>query len=205
MVHFQAGINEPRGRNVPSVASQLTLKAPGIKGFHIEAKGNLPMKRIALLAVPLLVVLAIPAEAHAQGTGQRCDPAQNQTRRGIMRGLGGLAGGMLGRAGGVAAAALPMASMLSDTLMNLLDCDEQQKAANATEEAVRGGTVGTTVNWESESRPGVRGSSTVTAVENNAPDGACMTVTDVVIVDGQETRAPKRMCRRPPSNRYVRV
>ena len=36
-------------------------------------------------------------------------------------------------------------------------------------------------------------------------DGDCMTVTDVVIVDGQETRAPKRMCRRPPSNRYVRV
>lgn len=163
------------------------------------------MKRIALLAVPLLVVLAIPAEAHAQGSGQQCDPAQNQTRRGIMRGLGGLAGGMLGRVGGVASAALPMASMLSDTLMNLLDCREQQKAASATEEAVRGGTVGTTVNWESESRPGVRGSSTVTAVENSASDGACMTVTDVVIVDGQETRAPKRMCRRPPSNRYVRV
>jgi hypothetical protein len=32
-----------------------------------------------------------------------------------------------------------------------------------------------------------------------------MTVTDVVIVDGEETTAPKQMCRRPPSNRYVRV
>ena len=32
-----------------------------------------------------------------------------------------------------------------------------------------------------------------------------MTVTDIVIIDGQETRAPKRMCRRPPNNRYVRV
>jgi hypothetical protein len=32
-----------------------------------------------------------------------------------------------------------------------------------------------------------------------------MTVTDVIIVDGSETRAPKRMCRRPPQNRYVRV
>jgi hypothetical protein len=32
-----------------------------------------------------------------------------------------------------------------------------------------------------------------------------MTVTDVVIVDGEETRADKQMCRRPPSNRYVRV
>ena len=68
------------------------------------------------------------------------------------------------------------------------------------EEAERGG-VGTTASWESESRPGVRGSSTVTAQQS---DG-CMTVTDVVIVDGEETRAPKQMCRRPPSNRYVRV
>jgi surface antigen len=33
----------------------------------------------------------------------------------------------------------------------------------------------------------------------------CLTVTDVIIVDGEETRAPKRMCRRPPTNRYVRV
>jgi hypothetical protein len=50
----------------------------------------------------------------------------------------------------------------------------------------------------------VSGSSTVTAQEQSG-DGACMTVTDIVIVDGQETRAPKRMCRRPPSTRYVRV
>ena len=164
------------------------------------------MNRVILLAAPLLIVLAIPAEAHAQGPGQQCDQSQNQSRRGIARGvLGGLAGGMLGRVGGVASAALPMASMLGDALMNLLDCREQQKAAAATDEVVRSGTVGSTATWESESRPGVRGTSTVTAVENNASDGACMTVTDVVIVDGEETRAPKRMCRRPPSNRYVRV
>jgi hypothetical protein len=30
-------------------------------------------------------------------------------------------------------------------------------------------------------------------------------VTDVVIIDGHETRAPKRMCRQPPTNRYIRV
>ena len=98
-----------------------------------------------------------------------------------------------------------MASMLGDALLNLLDCQEQQKAAAATEEAIRGGDVGDRVEWESETRPGVRGASEITAVENNAADGQCMTVTDIVIVDGEETRAPKRMCRRPPSNRYVRV
>jgi hypothetical protein len=32
-----------------------------------------------------------------------------------------------------------------------------------------------------------------------------MTVTDIIIIDGEETRAPKRLCRRPPSNRFVRV
>jgi surface antigen len=86
----------------------------------------------------------------------------------------------------------------------MLDCDEQDKAASATEEAVRGG-VGTTTTWRSETRPGVTGSSTVTAASTTQADGECMTVTDVVIVDGQETRAPKRMCRRPPNNRFVRV
>jgi hypothetical protein len=65
--------------------------------------------------------------------------------------------------------------------------------------------VGSTSTWQSESRPGVTGTSTVTAVENDSPQGDCVTVTDIVIVDGQETRAPKHMCRRPPSNRYVRV
>jgi hypothetical protein len=88
--------------------------------------------------------------------------------------------------------------------MNLLDGQEQQTAAAATEEAVQGG-VGTTSRWESETRPGVTGSSTVTAVQQNTAEGDCMTVTDIVIVDGEETRAPKRMCRRPPSTRYVRV
>lgn len=165
------------------------------------------MKRVLFLAAPLLLLFALPSQAQAErGSGRNCDTSQNQNRRSVARGVfGGLAGGVLGRVGGVASAALPVASMLGDALMNLLDCQEQHKAAAATEEAVRGGDVGTTVNWESESRPGVRGSSTVTAVENNAPDGECMTVTDIVIVDGEETRAPKRMCRRPPSNRYVRV
>ena len=49
------------------------------------------------------------------------------------------------------------------------------------------------------------GSSTVTALEQEPGGGECMTVTDIIIIDGQETRAPKRMCRRPPSNRFVRV
>jgi len=119
--------------------------------------------------------------------------------------LGGMARNMLGNVGGAASSVvLPVGSLLGDTIMNMLDCGEQRKAATATEEAVRGG-VGTTSTWRSETRPGVSGSSTVTAASNTAADGECVTVTDVVIVDGQETRAPKRMCRRPPTNRFVRV
>ena len=162
------------------------------------------MKRIVLAAAPLLFLVALPTEAEAQ-RGQNCSYEAQARRQAARNILGGIAGGMLGGVGGAAAAALPMASMLGDALMNLLDCREQQKAAQATDQAVQRGRVGTTVEWESETRPGVRGASTVTAVENNAPDGECMTVTDIVIVDGEETRAPKRMCRRPPSNRYVRV
>ena len=207
MGHIHGGINEAPGRPVPFSAGQLTLPRAEATSFLIETRGIYPMKRIALLAAPLLLLFALPAEAHAEGSGGRnCDSGQHQTRRNVARGvLGSIGGGLLGRAGGVASAALPMASMLGDALLNLLDCQEQQKAAAATEEAIRGGDVGTRVEWESESRPGVRGASEVTAVENNSPQGECMTVTDIVIVDGEETRAPKRMCRRPPSNRYVRV
>lgn len=86
-----------------------------------------------------------------------------------------------------------------------LTCGEQRQIDTATDEAVLVGRVGATVNWESATRPGVRGSSTVTAVETGTAEGDCMTVTDIIIVNGDETRAPKRMCRRPPSNRYVRV
>jgi surface antigen len=113
-------------------------------------------------------------------------------------------GGPVGGVAGAVTGYLPVGELLGEAIASMLDCDEQQKAAGATQQAVdeaeRGG-VGTSASWESTTRPGVHGSSTVTAQES---DG-CMTVTDVVIVDGEETRAPKRMCRRPPNNRYVRV
>lgn len=171
------------------------------------------MLRKLFWATPLLLLAAgasSPASAAAQETGQNCQQQQESSggrslRRGI---LGGIARGALGRFGGTAGSLatsyLPVGELLDEAISSLLDCREQQKAAGATqqvvEQAERGG-VGTTASWESETRPGVRGSSTVTAQQS---DG-CMTVTDVVIVDGEETRAPKQMCRRPPSNRYVRV
>jgi hypothetical protein len=90
---------------------------------------------------------------------------------------------------------------MSEAIAHRLDCHEQQQAALATDRAITGG-VGRTATWTSETRARVSGSSVVTAQDRG---GGCVTVTDVVIVDGVETRAPKRMCRRPPTNRFVRV
>lgn len=112
-------------------------------------------------------------------------------------------GHFLGASEGSVAHVLRFGHSLSESVQRRLDCHEQQQAELATAHAIAGG-VGTTSRWTSETRAHVTGSSTVTAAEGTGA-GECLTVTDIVIVDGAETRAPKRMCRRPPSNRYVRV
>lgn len=158
-----------------------------------------------LLAAPLLIVpVAANAAAQSSSNQERCQPEQSSRRSAGRSMLGGLARGMMGRMGGVAAMAIPAAEVLGDAIMNMLDCREQEKAVEATNEAVRGG-VGTTVNWTSETRPGVTGSSVATGEQRMADGTHCMTVTDIVIVDGQETRAPKRMCRAPGAARYARA
>ena len=169
------------------------------------------MYRAFLIAAPLLLIpvslpsTAVDGAAFAQSrTGQNCQ--RNETRRRRGSALGGLGRSILGRVGGgsVANIVSPVGSMLGDAIMSMLDCREQEQAAQATEEATRGGNVGDSASWQSETRPNVTGTSTVTAVDTSGGDN-CVTVTDIVIVDGEETRAPKRMCRRPPTNRYVRV
>jgi surface antigen len=176
------------------------------------------MFRAALIALPLLVApVALPAPVAAASatemqsrTGENCEQQNQRNRRrgrgigGVLGGVAGAFGGRIGGAAGVVTSVLPVGALLGEAIAGLLDCREQRQAATATEEAVRGG-VGTTASWESETRPNVTGSSTVTAADTSSAEGACMTVTDIVIIEGQETRAPKRMCRRPPNNRYVRV
>jgi len=148
------------------------------------------------------------AASDAQATANCEDRSRRNRRRG--RTIGGFLGGIartftpVGGVAGLVTGIVPVGELLGEAIASMLDCEEQQQAANATEEAVRGG-VGTTASWTSPTRAGVSGSSTVTALEQEAGGGECMTVTDVVIVDGEETRAPKRLCRRPPSSRFVRV
>ncbi len=162
-----------------------------------------------LLAVaPVAVFSASLARAQAP-TGKQCDQGGAAKARRSMFGsvLGNIANGVLGRAGvpsSVAGVSLPVGTLLSDAIVNLLDCKEQQQAAKATDQAVRGG-VGTEVAWTSESRPNVSGKSTVLGEEKLANGGNCLTVNDVVIVDGEETTVPKRMCRAAGASGYARA
>jgi len=160
-----------------------------------------------LTAAPAVPVL--PAHAAAvQGQGQCAETPQKKVRKSLFGSiLGSVADTALGRAGvstSVAGVYLPVGSLLSDAIVNLLDCKEQQQAAAATNEAIRGG-VGAESSWQSETRPNVRGSSKVTAEEKLADGGNCLTVTDVVIVDGEETTVPKRMCRAKGASGYAKV
>jgi hypothetical protein len=160
-----------------------------------------------LLAVAPAAMLAT-APAAAQPTNQKCaDTAEKKAKRSMFGSiLGSVGGSLLGRAGvggQVVSLAMPAASYLGDELLKLLDCKEQQQAAKATDDAIRGG-VGTEVSWKSESRANVSGTSKVTGEQKLADGSQCMTVTDVVIVDGEETTVPKKMCRSPGASGYTR-
>lgn len=162
----------------------------------------------ALLTGPAATVAPIAAASAANPSTQCADTPQKKAKRSLFGGIAsGMLGGIIGGSGmgsGLAMVALPAASLLSDAILKLLDCKEQQQAAKATDDAIRGG-VGTEVAWKSESRANVSGVSKVTKSEQLADGGQCMTVTDVVIVDGEETTVPKRMCRAKGASGYARV
>ncbi|TFI56646.1 hypothetical protein E2493_19025 [Sphingomonas parva] len=165
----------------------------------------------ASLIIAPLGAIAPPASAAAfvgqdEGGSAQCDETKKKKRKALGGFLGGMAGNVFGRSafGGTVGGLFPTGELLSEALIAILDCKEQQQAAKATDDAMRGG-VGTTATWTSETRPNVSGSSSVTGREQLADGSTCMTVSDVVIVDGEETTAPKRLCRKPGTSKYVRV
>ena len=125
--------------------------------------------------------------------------------------LGGAARDAANRAG--VSSFVPVAEFsdqLSTSIACKLDPEEQKQAATATLEATRGAgeegevEVGAMSAWTSGTREEVSGTSTVVARNDNESGGVqCITVSDVIIVRGEETRADKRMCRRPPAARYA--
>lgn len=92
---------------------------------------------------------------------------------------------------------------LTDAIACRLDPGEQVQAAAATEEVTRGEEVGATSNWTSATRDNVSGSSTIASIDGESGGTRCMSVTDVVIVDGEETRVTKKMCKKPGEPRYA--
>ncbi|MFM6829863.1 MAG: hypothetical protein ACKOVA_05945 [Novosphingobium sp.] len=127
--------------------------------------------------------------------------------------LGGFLSQGLGRVASSAGVSsfFPSAEV-ADTLTNAIACRldpaEQKQAAEATIEATRGEAVGSTASWTSDTRENVSGTSTIIARNDEPVAGAgqgrsCITVTDVIIVNGEETTANKRMCRAPGSSPYA--
>lgn len=167
------------------------------------------MRRYLFAFVPLLLLSVQPPvyakERGSDSVGQKCTPKKKKSGGMFGAIAGGIAGSALGGWGAPAAVgmlALPVGSLLTDAIIKKLDCKEQVQAATATDTAVRGG-VGTTSTWESDTRPGVRGSSTARDQRASADGGSCMLITDVVIVDGEETTVDKKMCRKPGGGNYV--
>ena len=166
------------------------------------------MLRVVLLTASLVAApLAAPAPVAAKEkpAAKKCDSSEGRKRRNSALGgmLGGLANRAIGRTG--LAGFVPtntFATMLTDAIACKLDAQEQKQAAAATTQAVRGG-VGSSASWQSETRAGVTGTSTVKAQTLAANGASCLDVTDVVIVSGEETTVSKRMCRAPGASGYT--
>lgn len=188
---------------------------------------NTLIRPLALVAAGAAIVTQ-PIAAQAQfrdlfndarrGASQAegCDDGKSgDTARGVVGGiLGGIGRRTVRRAG--VPTFVPLTEF-SDTITTEIACklepEEQEQAAEATLEATRGSDeeglegppVGQSSSWTSEKRKGVSGTSTVTAREDKGEDSDgsdCITVTDVVIIEGEETKAEKRMCRLAGAARY---
>ncbi|WP_164119142.1 hypothetical protein [Sphingorhabdus sp. Alg239-R122] len=134
----------------------------------------------------------------------KSDKCGKSRKRGSL--LGGILGGVAGDAAGLGNVGSLLASGVSGILVGEIACqltkDEQEEAAKATVEVTKKERVGATASWQSPTRAGVSGSSTVTAL-NTQPNGAkCLNITDVAIIDGEETRVQKRMCREKGNSGY---
>ena len=175
--------------------------------------------RQAILA-GLVAALLVPAPANAQFGGllkkksqTNEEPAKNCAKsakksvgRSILGGVLNEATGRVTRQMGVVGSFVPraeVAGLLSDAIACRLDPDEQVQAADATVEATRGEAVGSTAEWTSTTRENVSGTSTVTQKTAQNDGSTCMDITDVVIVDGEETKVSKKMCKAKGQKRYA--
>lgn len=169
------------------------------------------MFRALLLSLPLVLTtlpLAPPAFAAQEAKEKEpCKLSEGKKMGSKILGgmLGGLANRTVGRTGvGNFISLNQFTTTLTDAIACRLDMDEQKKAAKATDAVVTRG-VGASESWKSDTRKGVTGTSTVTAQAKQGDGADCMTIEDVIIVEGEETIATKRMCRAVGGSGYALV
>ncbi len=191
----------------------------GAKGWFIMRIVPSSRFRFRLGVAVIAAALALPAPASAQfGFGSMfgkskksssedssggCDSAKPSIGKSI---LGSVIGRATGSALGRFGSWVPLAEVsgtLTDAIACQLDPDEQKQAADATLEVTRSETVGATKEWTSETRENVSGRSTVTEKKQLASGSTCMSVTDIVIIEGEETTVSKEMCKAPGEKRYT--
>lgn len=178
----------------------------------------LSIRRLLLPALILGLGSPTPAAAQFGGLlGKKKQPKEQQSKdcaaasknsvgKSILGGVLGQVTGQATQRMGVVGSFVPraeVAGLLTNAIACKLDPDEQVQAADATVEATRGEEVGSTAEWTSNSRDNVSGSSTVTQKTALNDGSTCMDVSDVVIVDGQETKVSKRMCKARGQSRYA--
>lgn len=171
-----------------------------------------------VIAALVLVPLASPADAQFSGLfaapkkkkpasdSDGCDTSKTSVGKSILGSvLGSVTSSATRNMGGVGyfVPSAAVAGLLTDAIACKLDESEQKQAADATVEATRGEEVGSSASWTSATRDNVSGTSTVRAKTASADGGNCMTVTDVIIVEGEETTVDKRMCRAPGASGYT--
>ena len=142
------------------------------------------------------------AEGKKSGGDKGCKKSRGRGRL-----LGGIFGGVLGSVAGLDKVGTLITSVAGGLIVGEIACklseDEQEKAAEATLAVVEKEEVGAVANWQSPTRGDVSGSSTITAL-NTEPNGRkCLTITDVAIIDGEETRVSKQMCRGAGQSKYA--
>ena len=189
-----------------------------MNSLHLRVTG-------ACAAMLAVLSLATPVNAQFGGLlGKALQPKAEKTTDGCAQGksrsagsqifgsiVGSVAGDAASRAG--VYSWVPVAGFtdqLTAAIACKLDPEEQKQAAQATLDVTRGEgeqsevAVGTSAAWTSGTRETVTGTSTVVARNDKERGGLqCITVSDVIIVQGEETRADKRMCRKPPAARYA--
>lgn len=123
--------------------------------------------------------------------------------------LGSFLGSAAGAFGGLGRTGSALLTGFSGILVGEIACKldekEQEAATQATVTVLAQEEVGARAEWTSPTREGVGGSSTVAAVDASPNGKKCLTINDVAIIDGEETRVSKQMCRAPGAASYVLV